>query len=390
MNRRAARPWQTWTETALVGFLYALPLTVSWTVAGAHIAAGIAGALALVLGFGAHRWRVARTPADAAFVAFAVAVCLAAVFALPATSDPVPLKKLLLIPLVHLVAGALASPARARTGLRLYAGALAVTALVASVMFLLQTHAPGARLRTTTHYMTLSGLLVLAWPLAASAAAGCRGRRRLLYALATAALTLALVLTSTRGAWLALPAAAAAMLARTRPRWLLVVPVVTVLAFLVLPPGYRDRVRSSFDPTFHSNADRLQMWQAGLSMWRTRPWTGVGLGDLQPIYRGHAPPGVERIYGHLHNNWIHLLATTGTLGVLAFAWLMVQCGRLVHRAGHATGGAELHTLAIGAWGSFWAFQVMGLFEWNFGDVEVTIALYFLLGLGAALGRHRTP
>jgi hypothetical protein len=31
---------------------------------------------------------------------------------------------------------------------------------------------------------------------------------------------------------------------------------------------------------------------------------------------------------------------------------------------------------------------MGLFEWNFGDVEVTIAFYFLLGLFAAASRGK--
>ena len=98
--------------------------------------------------------------------------------------------------------------------------------------------------------------------------------------------------------------------------------------------------------------------------------------------------GVARIYGHLHNNWIHLLATTGTLGVLAFAWLTLQCGRLVHRAAAVRHDPELRALALGGWGSFWGFQVMGLFEWNFGDVEVTIALYFLLGVLATLGARR--
>lgn len=386
MNEGAARRWQGRAETALVVFLYALPLTLSWTVAGAHIAAGVASALALGLGLGARRWLVVRTPADVAFIAFAVASGLAAAFALPATSDPTPLKKLLLIPLVHMVAGALAPPARLRMGLRLYVGALAATALVAAAVFLLRHREPGARLSTTTHYMTLSGLLVLAWPMAATAFWNANGRRRAFYALATVALTFALVLTSTRGAYLALPVAVAAILMRTRPRWLFLVPVLAFFAYLLLPPVYRDRIRTSFDPTFHSNADRLQMWQAGLAMWRHRPVTGVGLGDLQPIYRTYAPQGVARIYGHLHNNWIHLLATTGALGVLAFGYLMLQCGRIVHRAGRTPADMELRALALGGWGSFWGFQVMGLFEWNFGDVEVTMSFYFLLGLFAALGQ----
>jgi hypothetical protein len=80
-----------------------------------------------------------------------------------------------------------------------------------------------------------------------------------------------------------------------------------------------------------------------------------------------------------------VLATMGALGILAFGWLMLQGGRIVHAA-HAAATPELRALALGGWGSFWAFQTMGLFEWNFGDVEVTIAFYFLLGVFAALER----
>jgi O-antigen ligase len=128
------------------------------------------------------------------------------------------------------------------------------------------------------------------------------------------------------------------------------------------------------------------MWKAGLAMWREHPWTGVGLGDLKPIYREFASADVPRTYGHLHNDWVHLLATTGILGTAAFAWLMVGFGRIVWRSDARAGDPELRALALGAWGSFWGFQTMGLFEWNFGDVEVMLALYFLVGALQASAR----
>ena len=384
--RPALETWRLRADLGLVAFLCAIPLTVTWTVAGAHIAVGIAAAIALLQGFVGRRWSLARTPTDAAFVAFGVASCLAALFALAPTANPVPLKKLLLIPLVHMAAASLASPSRARWGLRLLVFAVATTALVTTTLFLVQQHAPWDRLRSTTHYMTLSGHLLLAWPMAVTAMVLARGRRRLLYALASAVLTLALGLTLTRSAWLGMVAATMALLARLRPRWLLGLPVALLLVFLALPTTQRERLVSSLDWANHSQSDRFQMWRAGLAMWRERPLTGVGLGDLQPLYRDFAPAGVARAYGHLHNNWVQILASMGALGLLAFAWLMLQCGRLVHRAGEAKTNPELRALCLGAWGSFWGFQTMGLFEWNFGDVEVTIALYFLLGTLAAATR----
>ena len=56
-------------ELGCLGMLYAVPLTLTWTVAGVHIAMGIAAAFGLALGLLCRRWPLARTPADAAFVA---------------------------------------------------------------------------------------------------------------------------------------------------------------------------------------------------------------------------------------------------------------------------------------------------------------------------------
>lgn len=372
-------------EWGVLGMLYAVPLTVSWTVAGVHIALGVAAILAIVHATLVRTWPLIRTPADLPFLAFALASVLAAVFAVESASNPWALKKLLLIPVVHLTATVLGSESRARRGLRLYVLSLSVTALVAIILFLTTPREPLARLSSTTHYMTFSGQVLLAWPLAATAAWGSRGRVRLMYFLASAILLFALLLTQTRSAWLGSAVAVCALLARYRRRLLLWVPVALLATFLLVPESYRTRAVSSFDPKFHSNANRLEMWRVSLVMWRKHPWTGVGLGDLQRVYADYAPAGA-RAHGHMHNNWMHILTTTGAIGLLAFAWLMVACARMVWRAGIPGPVSELGALGAGGWGSFWGFHTMGLFEWNFGDVEVTIAFYFLIGVLFATAR----
>ncbi len=384
--------WGRALEIACVGMLYAVPLTLTWTVAGVHIAIGIAAGFALAFGLLQRRWLLSRTPADAAFLAWIVAACAAAAFAQPSASSVVPLKKLALIPLVHLAAVALSSGARARTALRLFVFAAGVTALVSGAWFVWQErawllNAEQARLRTTTHYMTWSGLLLLALPLAAAATFGAARRWAIAYGACTAVLGLALLLTQTRSAWLGVIVAACALVARVRARLLWLVPVVLAVAFVMAPAEIRSRAVQSFDLKHHATADRFEAWKAGWAMWQSNPWTGVGLGDLQPLYREHAPTA-KHVYGHLHNNWMHVLASMGLLGIVAFGWLMLSFGRIVWRSAAAgRGRTEMHALAIGAWGSFWGFQVMGLFEWNFGDVEVTIALYFLLGTLLAATRR---
>jgi putative inorganic carbon (HCO3(-)) transporter len=304
--------------------------------------------------------------------------------ATPAASA-VNLKKLLLLPLAHLVVlGCEQPPPRARRILQLFVAGIALTALVAVTRFVLAEVAPGARLRSTGHYMTFAGLLLLAAPLCAGAAATTRGRTRLAYAAGLAVLAAALLLSFTRGAWLGVVAAAGAMLWRRRRRALAVVPLVVALAFVLAPPAYRARALSAFDPAHPTNVDRTRLWRAAVAIWRDHPWTGVGMVDLAPYYVRYRHDDAGQVHGHVHDNWLQIAATLGTPGLLAFLWLMIAYGGIAARAAAAATDAETRGLADGIWGAFWGFQVMGLFEWNFGDVEVTIAFVYLIGAALAV------
>jgi O-antigen ligase len=379
-----------WLEGAVLFGLYAVPLTVAWTVAGVHLAVGLAAAAALVLGLLRRRWLVRRTPADWAMLAFAAAGVISTLFSPDRAQSFIGLKKLLLLPLVHIAAAALATPSRARTALRLFVAGIAATSLVALVHFLATPQVEGARLRSTGHYMTFAGLLLLAWPLAADGAAMTRGRVRGVYLALLPLFAAALLFGMTRGAWIGSAAAAAALLLRSRPRLALLVPAAAALALLLAPTGVRQRALSSFDPDHPNNIDRVRLWRTGIAIWRAHPWTGVGLVDVRPYVLRYRSSTAGQAHGHLHDNWIQVLATLGALGLLAFAWLMVEFGRSAWRAGLTAGPPELRGLALGIWGAFVGFQLMGLFEWNFGDVEVTIALYFLLGVGLAAASAGSP
>src|SRR5262249_44169075 len=148
------------------------------------------------------------------------------------------LRKLLLFFVIHFVVAASDRCERLRWTLRCFVAGIALVAFVSSVHFVL-VHVPGARLRSTGHYMTLAGVLLLATPPCAAAALATRGRCRAMYGLATAALLFALTLSFTRGAWLGVTCGLAAVVARARPRLALLVPAAVVLAFALAPAAYR-------------------------------------------------------------------------------------------------------------------------------------------------------
>jgi O-antigen ligase len=161
--------------------------------------------------------------------------------------------------------------------------------------------------------------------------------------------------------------------------WL--VPLGLAVLLWVAPESYRQRAFSSFDLSHPLNQERQVLWKTGLEVWRDHPWTGVGLGDLIPVLQQYAP-GKTGPHGHLHNNFVQVLASRGMVGLLAFVWLQLAFAQLLWRT--RSRDPETAALLLGLVGSFWGFQMMGLFEWNFGDVEIMIPLYFVLGCVAAI------
>lgn len=276
-------------------------------------------------------------------------------------------------------------------------GALAVAFLAGAVMAALYGLRGAARAADLTiehrltlaqGYMTGGGLMMIAALTAlAFVAAGPRGRARLLAALALAPLLVALVLTMTRGAWLGFLVGAAVVLALRRARWLVPLAVVVAALVALAPASARDRFLSSFDPRHERNTERETMWRTGWRMMLDHPFTGVGDRDLKRIYAQYHRGEEVEIQGHLHSNLVQFGAIWGVPGLLLGAGFLIAMPVLLLRrrrawralGGSAPPGAEAWTLAaLAVWTGF---NVMGLFEWTFGDAEMALALCIAVGMG---------
>ena len=241
-------------------------------------------------------------------------------------------------------------------------------------------------------YMTYAGLLmVLALVLAGRAMTAGRSRAGRIADAVLAVGAVALVgLSFTRNAYLGLAAGAVVLALTVRPRLSLFLPPLFVLLVVVLPSDVRQRVASTFDRTDAAARDRFTMWASGAEMVRERPFFGVGparIHDLYPVYRGAG--FVEPSVGHLHDNLIHVAAETGVPSALVYLALVVASfagawplARDVTRPGVAA-------LARGALAANAALFVGGLFEYNFGDVEILRLMLVVLALpfaAASAGR----
>jgi putative inorganic carbon (hco3(-)) transporter len=242
-----------------------------------------------------------------------------------------------------------------------------------------------------SHYMTLSGLTLLAGCILLAFLFEGRGRERWWSAAAIIPFS-AMIFTLTRGAYVGAVAAVTAYLALRRPRGLLLVVPALLAVFLLLPPDVRHRALSIADPTDRTNLDRIAMARAGARMIADFPILGIGPELVKPYYTLYRDPDAPRWrVPHLHDNVIQIAAASGVFAAAAYlALLALFFARVaaVLRGSDRAADSDRALIAGAAFLAVAAGSVAGLFEYNFGDKEVLMATLPLLALPFARGMRR--
>ncbi|MFO0416547.1 MAG: O-antigen ligase family protein [Pseudomonadota bacterium] len=178
----------------------------------------------------------------------------------------------------------------------------------------------------------------------------------------------ALILNLKRGPWLGVLIGASILCLWYARRF--IAPIVIgalVLATTVAP--IRERIADSYDH-FTITGGRSTIWRIGLELATDYP-LGIGYHN-SGVLRNFAPE-IPPELKHFHNNLINIAAETGWLGLGVFIWLCLNIVRLAWRD-----RSDRLAVAIGCGVISW--QAAGLVEYNFGDSEVTILVWILLGL----------
>ena len=308
-----------------------------------------------------------------------------------------PIQKVVLFPMGLLAAAFVTTEARARNAYKLLIVAAVVSAVVAIIQFGI---AQATFLRTGSisddptllnritgplgHWMTFSGVQVLVW-CAAVPAVMLLGRK---WISLISVISIAIVLSNTRGAWLG-AAAGFAFVAVALPRRVLMAVLIPALVVgLAASPFIYRRVRMSFDSGLATNYSRLAYLTVGTEMIKDHPLLGVGperIDDEFPKYYKAAQPQTF-YFGHLHNNFLQIGAERGLLSLAVFIWLLVELYRsLLAVLRNSDEGTRWVTL--GALAALTGFVVSGLTEYNFGDSEVLALLLFLVSIPFGLASH---
>lgn len=243
----------------------------------------------------------------------------------------------------------------------------------------------------------LAFVMVCGVPWAVTLAIRGTGRSRLLGA-ATATLAVAtIVLTQSRGGFLALVAVGAVLLHRLRRRSLAMAGLAVAVAIMVAvaaSPAFWDRmgtILGSGDADGGRSVEeydaaglvaaRLEVWRAGLGLMLAHPVTGVGVGAFETAFRS-----ATGVWKAGHSAYIQIGAELGLAGLALFVYLLWRThanARAAVRTLHRAGERERHLwLAEGLELSLCGYVLAGAAL----SQAYSPLLYLLIALGVLLRR----
>jgi O-antigen ligase len=207
------------------------------------------------------------------------------------------------------------------------------------------------------------------------------GRLRRLCLLACLPMALAIILTFTKGAWVALTATAvlAGLLINRRLLWLAAGAIVVGVAGALLSQARRLTNIFSFGPGSTSGR-RLELWRASWNMGRDRPLQGVGLDNFLYQYPQYRLPGAdsEPFLSHPHNLVLDFWLSLGALGLLWLAWAVVTVVQVARRCLRAA-EAEQRALALALTASLVVGALHGLVDNSYFLPDLAVLFWLAVG-----------
>jgi len=219
------------------------------------------------------------------------------------------------------------------------------------------------------------------------------------YSFCAATFASALLMTASRGAWLALALCGIIWLSTRFHRMGMVFAAVMLIS-VVAPGAY---LVFNNDATLHSipivgttllplfaRSDRLEVYRNSLYLIRDFPFTGIGLGDVfAMVYSRYALLIQVPFLSYSHNLFLEIWLNQGLLGILSFLSLIAAFYLFVRRVlSHLSRieGKAPSAVFQGCWLGVTATLLHGLFDARqYADSWTLPVLFVLLGLAVGTG-----
>lgn len=206
------------------------------------------------------------------------------------------------------------------------------------------------------------------------------------YVLITALNLFVLILTWTRGAWLAVIISAigfAIIRSRRCPKALLFPALLVPLAVPFIPSDITERFLSIFNMQDSSLASRLSIWRSSLRMFIDNIFIGAGVGSeaFSKEFLKYAEDSVTA--PHSHNLFLEIGCEIGIFGLLLFMFMLLI--RIRHRATYAkyVRNSSVDNLCTVSGTVLFALLVFGMTDYIWYNSAMYVLFWAVFGIGSA-------
>ncbi len=223
---------------------------------------------------------------------------------------------------------------------------------------------------------------------------GIKTNRKIIILGVVAILSVAMILSSCRAAWVSLAAAIAVLicvLLKIKFRWILTVVVILTGLFFTFQHQIIDALEHNSQDasgdiveniqsitnisTDASNLERINRWQSAFRLFAERPIFGWGPGTYQFVYAPYQMSKEKTIIstnagdgGNAHSEYIGPLAEQGFMGTILVLALVITVVYTGLRAYHRAKNKKAKVLVLGATLAFFSYFVHGFLN-NFLDTD---------------------
>lgn len=252
---------------------------------------------------------------------------------------------------------------------------------------------------TSYHPLILALNCTLLVPLLVVAAAKTQGRLRLL-SLGALAINLAALLASGSRSGLVSFLGVVVVLTLKRvivPNRFLVsgVLLAAIAAWPLIPSDIKERLFSADAYKVERSSSltyRVEMVEAGFSVWSDHPLLGAGLGNLTEVGKHMRSDVLDNLASGVHNMYLQVGLETGIAGLAMVLWFFVaslRAARELERRAFAEGRDDAAWLAQALSGCIWAMLIFGL-SLDVMNFSLKNAWFLLALLPAALRLLQSP
>jgi len=375
-----------------------------WAVTAIEMAALAAVALAALQAWRARQWGLPAIPLGRPLLAMGALVLVAALFSVDRLASAWAVLQAGSVMVVYLLA---LDAAQTRRGhLRLaylliaMGGLLAILGLAARFDFsplpywrwLGFTPQPQRISATFGNPDHLAGYLAMVLPvgLGLLLTGITRGRRALLIALSLL-IAVTLILTLSRGGWVASTVSLALLVLillasrRFRRKRVLLLTVAGVLftffVALASTPAVERFLTVHDENQVSTLGGRIPIWKATMELIAARPWLGSGPGTYPLALTPFHPPSPDTRYFHAHNDYLHFISEVGALFVPLTLWLIASLfRRATSKLDHLS--RQVRGVTLGALCGIVALLIHSVVDFNLHIPANAILLAALAALAA--------